>query len=362
MKLQPEGSRRRARATRAAGSSSVRPTMSGRAFAIRGNHRCKSSSRSAHSSSKGTRGAASLPRVCGANRRRTRTFFVPHRSTSALSRSALLERKFLKKAERSAARSQTAFFRMLAELNDLPEVTGAAVWRFREQSKPLLLNQNEWGRPATPGREFTDKKKGTNNMNSKNKRGLERLERVSRFAPDAGISLNPLGTSIATAIGAAVVEIKKKGGDQASGHGGFSGGFDERERVADALRAAMRPIARTAKVLDPQLYPGAAAKFRVPRDGAYIKLLSAARAFVTDATPIKQAFIDHGHAATFLDDLDALIDDFDAGTGLKNGGRQRQIGGTASIAADIKAANKDVRRLDTIVSNQLENNPGLLAS
>jgi len=199
-------------------------------------------------------------------------------------------------------------------------------------------------------------------MDSKDKRGLERLERITRFAPEAGITLNPLGTSIATAIGAAVVEIKKKGGDQASGHGGFSGGVDERERVADAVRAAMRPIARTAKVLDPQLYPGAAAKFRVPRDGAYIKLLSAARAFVTDATPIKQAFIDHGHAATFLDELDDQIDDFDAATGLKNGGRQRQIGGTASIAADNKAANKDVRRLDTIVSNQLENNPGLLAS
>jgi hypothetical protein len=192
--------------------------------------------------------------------------------------------------------------------------------------------------------------------------GLERLERIVRFGPEAGITYNPLGTSIATAIAAAVVEVKKKGSDQASGRGGFSGGVDERERVAGALLAAMRPIARTAKVLDQALYPGAESKFRVPRDGGYLNLLSAARAFVTDATPIKQAFVDHGHAATFLDDLDDLIDDFEAGTGLKNGGRQRQVGGTAGIEADIKAANKDVRRLDTIVSNQLANNPGLLAS
>ena len=35
-----------------------------------------------------------------------------------------------------AVRLQTAFFRMVAELNDLPEVTGAAEWRFREQLKP----------------------------------------------------------------------------------------------------------------------------------------------------------------------------------------------------------------------------------
>jgi len=37
-------------------------------------------------------------------------------------------RKF---SERSEAPLRTAFFRMVAELNDLPEVTGAAEWRFR---------------------------------------------------------------------------------------------------------------------------------------------------------------------------------------------------------------------------------------
>jgi hypothetical protein len=79
-------------------------------------------------------------------------FCVPRRSTRGRSRSRLLEQKFLKKVERSAARSQTAFFRMLAELNDLPEVTGAAEWRFRQQLKPLLLNQNQWGRPNDTGR------------------------------------------------------------------------------------------------------------------------------------------------------------------------------------------------------------------
>jgi hypothetical protein len=46
---------------------------------------------------------------------------------------------------------------MVAELNDLPEVTGAAVWRFREQLKPLLLTQNKRGRPTTPGGKFTTK-------------------------------------------------------------------------------------------------------------------------------------------------------------------------------------------------------------
>jgi hypothetical protein len=44
---------------------------------------------------------------------------------------------------------------MGAELNDLPEVTGVAEWRFREQLKPLPLNQNKRGRPTTAGSEFT---------------------------------------------------------------------------------------------------------------------------------------------------------------------------------------------------------------
>jgi len=58
-------------------------------------------------------------------------FHVPRRSTLTPSRRPLLEQKFLKKIERSEVRLPTAFFRMVAELNDLPEVTGAAEWRFR---------------------------------------------------------------------------------------------------------------------------------------------------------------------------------------------------------------------------------------
>src|SRR5688500_17432850 len=41
--------------------------------------------------------------------------------------------RFLKKVERSAADLPTACFRIGVEPNDLPEVTGAAEWRFREQ-------------------------------------------------------------------------------------------------------------------------------------------------------------------------------------------------------------------------------------
>jgi hypothetical protein len=76
-------------------------------------------------------------------------------STAFRTRSGLLGRKKVKKVERSAIGLPTAFFRMGAELNDLPEVTGAAEWRFREQLKPLPLNQNQWGRPTTAGGKFS---------------------------------------------------------------------------------------------------------------------------------------------------------------------------------------------------------------
>jgi hypothetical protein len=72
-----------------------------------------------------------------------------------LFRSALLERKFLKKIERSEAPLRTAFSTMVAELNDLPEVTRAAEWRFREQLKPPPLTKQNGAEPTTSGGEFT---------------------------------------------------------------------------------------------------------------------------------------------------------------------------------------------------------------
>jgi hypothetical protein len=82
---------------------------------------------------------------------------VPRRKGS---RSRLLGRKKVKKVERSEAPLRTAFFRMVAELNDLREVTGVAEWRFREQLIPLLLNQNQWGSTTTAGGEFTNNRLG----------------------------------------------------------------------------------------------------------------------------------------------------------------------------------------------------------
>jgi len=62
-------------------------------------------------------------------------FSVPRVPQRSGSRSGLLGRKKVKKVERSEAPLRTAFFRMVAELNDLSEVTGVtgvAEWRFRE--------------------------------------------------------------------------------------------------------------------------------------------------------------------------------------------------------------------------------------
>src|SRR5262245_1853341 len=80
--------------------------------------------------------------------------FVPRVPRGGGSRSALQGRKKVKKVERSEAPLRTASFRMGVELNDLPEVTGVAEWRFREPLKLLLLNQNQWGRTTITGGEF----------------------------------------------------------------------------------------------------------------------------------------------------------------------------------------------------------------
>ena len=80
------------------------------------------------------------------------------------------------------------------------------------------------------------------------------------------------------------------------------------------------------------------------------------------AEPIKEVFIARGAAATFVEDIQALVADFIAAGGRGNGGRGNRIGNNADLPIAIRACMAQVRILDGIMSVLLKPTPGLLAN
>src|SRR5665213_840389 len=98
----------------------------------------------------------------------------------------------------------------------------------------------------------------------------------------------------------------------------------------------------------------------MPRSGGNGALLTAARQFLKDATPMKTQFLSVNLPADFLDTLTQTISDFDSATDDQTGGLEGQASSTTGLA-NTNAARKALRALNTIVRNTYKNNPAVLA-
>ena len=198
-------------------------------------------------------------------------------------------------------------------------------------------------------------------MNNRKKAELAMLERVVQFEEDHPlVPPNPLATQHFAEVAAAKTAMQVKGGVKDQGRGAFRAAAQERRGLAKDLRAKMREIAETAKVLSKSIMPGIEQQFRMPNQ-TYQDLRDRAQAFVTAVEPIKQAFIDRDSAATFVEDLEAAIEAFDVATGGRNAGLGSQIGATAGLTATARAGIAAVRALNAILIKRYRSNPDLLA-
>jgi hypothetical protein len=108
---------------------------------------------------------------------------------------------------------------------------------------------------------------------------------------------------------------------------------------------------------------GAGDKFRLPRGHINDQLLMAiARAFASDALPLKASFIEYGMPAGFLEDLTGQIRAFESAVNAQEGGRRESITATAAIEEAIERGMQLVRRLDAIVRNVFRDQPAKLAA
>ena len=194
-------------------------------------------------------------------------------------------------------------------------------------------------------------------------RKLEMLRRVRDFGA-AHVSSFPVASLAAQkfeAVGAVVAEVEAHGTTQSTGRGAAQAGASAKRAARADVREKMVAIRDTALALE-DVRPGVSGNFRVPRTNGDQALISAARAFLAAATPLKNEFLQREMPATFLEDLTAAITRFENALNEKNANTEKRISATAAISASLERGAKLVRELDPMVNNKFRGNAAILAA
>jgi hypothetical protein len=188
------------------------------------------------------------------------------------------------------------------------------------------------------------------------------IGRVCVFGEREDLVFAPAETALFTSLAPIKAAFINAGAQQASGNRGFRETSVERGAAAIAARVLMRDIAEIAKALHERgVDMGAAEAFRMPRKGSYANLAAAAQAFVDLAEPRKALFTARGLAATFVEDLEALIAVLSTTGNQAGAKRASQVGGTAGLEIQANAGMTIVRELRAIMRLKLRPTPAILA-
>lgn len=199
-------------------------------------------------------------------------------------------------------------------------------------------------------------------MNDRENRKFQMFLRVQDFgsAHANDFAAASLGKQLFAKLSDIIAEIEGHSASEASGVGLARQGTTTRGQAIDALREDLEAINRTALTMAAEV-PGIEDKFRLPRNRGVQHLLSAARAFLIDATPLKDEFIKRELPANFLEDLQADIDALEAAISRQASGVGSHVAAGAAIDDAIDRGAETVRNLDAIVKNKYANNPAVLA-
>lgn len=159
---------------------------------------------------------------------------------------------------------------------------------------------------------------------------------------------------------AVCAELDDLAATEINAFGSARSGTDLRRQARDAIIEDLQALRRTALAMRDEV-PGIEAKFRIPYDNNDRTLLNAARAALTDATPLKARFLAHEMPADFLEDLTADIAALEAAMSDQASGVGDHVSASAAIDEAIGRGMDLLRKLDAIVRNKYANNAAVLA-
>jgi hypothetical protein len=138
--------------------------------------------------------------------------------------------------------------------------------------------------------------------------------------------------------------------------------LDAQDGARKELRNLLRTISRTSRPVgidDPALKD----KFRMPTGSMSDQvLLSTARSFVLEATPIKDRFVAYGMSANFPDALAEKITALEGQASLHHTSKGARASDNAAATAALDELDREIERLDTIMRNTFAADPATLAA
>jgi hypothetical protein len=199
-------------------------------------------------------------------------------------------------------------------------------------------------------------------MDDKELRSYEMIMRVRGFGEERAASFpnTTLGGELFAAVSAAATELGEHVAAKVSGSSTARQGTASKAVARAELREALEAIRDTARSMSITM-PGLDSKFRIPRNMTDQDLLATAHAFATDAEPLKSDFMRFALPASFLEDLNAHIEDFESAHNSQNTGMGHQVMATAAIDDALERALSAIRQLDAIVRNTFRNDSASLA-
>jgi hypothetical protein len=200
-------------------------------------------------------------------------------------------------------------------------------------------------------------------MNDREVFRYEMFIRVCEFGAVYSDTFNPttLGGEHFAVLGKVVDELAGYTAAQLSGNRATRQSTSTKAVLREELREDLAVLVRTVRAIA-QDKPGLDDRFRVPRGNNDQNLISAARAFSTDAAPYADEFVRHELPADFLAQFADKIKQFEDAVNEQFRGTTAQVTATAAIDEAIENGMGAVRRLDAIVRNKFRDDPSVLAA
>lgn len=200
-------------------------------------------------------------------------------------------------------------------------------------------------------------------MKDQQLREAESFARIKEFGAGVAAAFPPasLGGQKFAAIGSVVNDLRAQGSAQSLGHGAAKTSTGAKKAARESLRQQLRAISKTARSMN-SISPELGATFRLPKNNGDGALLNTARAVLEAATPLKAEFLKREMPESFLDDLAATINTFEAADTSKNTNREKRVGATAFLKQALERGRALKQELDAIVRNKFRNDPAKLAA
>lgn len=161
-------------------------------------------------------------------------------------------------------------------------------------------------------------------------------------------------------MGQVVTRLDNLGAAQVSASGSARQSTTSKSVVGNGLGATLDQMNLAANAMAATT-PGLEDKFRRPRHRTDQAILTAARAFLSDAEPFKAGFIKYGMNPDFLEELQGQIHEFEQALSERHSSKQAGVSATAGLDATIQEGLSLRNQLNSVVRITLHNDRALLA-